>query len=105
MNLINSLNFLALQTQVAATKIDNKIYTGGTDKVNKAIVKIVKYVGGVGGGLLTLAILIIALVIIFSSISPKNVGTAWKALFSCLAGAILFYSAYFLAPAIAGIVK
>ncbi|MEX3625000.1 TrbC/VirB2 family protein [Viridibacillus arvi] len=99
------MNIKLLAFQAAASKIDKNIYNDGSDNVNKAIIKIVKYVGGVGAGLLTLAILIIALVIIFASISPKNVGTAWKALFSCLAGALLFYSAYFLAPSIAAIVS
>ena len=82
------------------------IYTGGTDnKIAAATKDIIKMVGGVGGLFFTLAILIIAIVIIFGSISPRNIGTVWKALFSCVAGAILFYSAYFLSDFIAGIIQ
>lgn len=85
--------------------IDSSIYTGGgNNQINEAALKIIKMVGGIGGILFTLAILIIALFIIFGSISSRQIGTVWKALFSCIGGALLFYSAYFLAPAIQGIV-
>lgn len=67
------------------------------DKVEQ----IVKIVGGVGGVGFVLAVLIIALCIIFGSISSQQIGTWWKALFSCLAGAFIFFSAYAFAPAIA----
>jgi len=85
--------------------VDKSIYTGGAkNEINVAAIKIIKMVGGIGGTLFTLAILIIAIFIIFGSISSRQIGTVWKALFSCIGGALLFYSAYFLAPAIQGIV-
>ena len=96
---MKTLDFLTLNA------ITTDIYTGGADnKINQATLDIIKMVGGLGGLFFTLAIMVIAVVIIFGSISPRNIGTVWKALFSCVGGAILFYSAYFLAPAIAGIV-
>lgn len=85
--------------------VTKEIYKGkGENKINDATLEIIKMVGGLGGLFFTLAIMVIAIVIIFGSISPRNIGTVWKALFSCIGGAILFYSAYFLAPAISGIV-
>lgn len=90
---------------LGAAKLTKDIYkTGSDNKINGATLDIIKMVGGLGGLFFTLAIMVIAIVIIFGSISPRNIGTVWKALFSCIGGAILFYSAYFLAPAISGIV-
>ncbi|MFG3613396.1 TrbC/VirB2 family protein [Rummeliibacillus stabekisii] len=111
MELMNRASLFVLQAATGGKKetpkdtgkVDSTIYGGGSTEVNDALLKVIKYVGGIGGTVFTLAILIIALVIIFGSISSKNIGTVWKAFFSCLAGAILFYSAYILAPSIAGI--
>lgn len=89
---------------VLLSTIDKNIYQAQNNQVNTTVLKLIKIVGGVGGALFTLAILIIALVIIFGSISSKKIGTVWTALFSCIGGALLFYSAYFLAPTLAGIV-
>ncbi|MEK4487934.1 hypothetical protein MHH81_20720 [Psychrobacillus sp. FSL H8-0484] len=97
---MNFLNTITLLTN----PINNTIYTTQDNEINKAGIAIIKMVGGIGGTAFTLAILIIAIVIIFGSISSKNIGKVWGALFSCLGGALLFYSAYFLAPAIAKIV-
>ncbi|MBO0588398.1 MULTISPECIES: TrbC/VirB2 family protein [unclassified Sporosarcina] len=94
-----------LMNRVTLLTINGSIYTGGgNNEINAATMKIIKMVGGIGGALFTLAILIIAIFIIFGSISSRQIGTVWKALFSCIGGALLFYSAYFLAPAIQGIV-
>ena len=102
MNAIDRLNLFVLNSGLT-----KDIYTvaGDDNKIAKATKDIIKMVGGVGGLLFTLAILIIAIVIIFGSISPRNIGTVWKALFSCIAGAVLFYSAYFLADAISKIIS
>lgn len=83
--------------------INKSIYTSSNNEINSAVVKIVKLVGGLGGGLFTLAILVIAVVIIFGSISAAKMRTVWMALISCCAGAFVFYAAYYLAPAIAKI--
>ncbi|MED4402117.1 hypothetical protein [Metabacillus fastidiosus] len=104
--------FLKLGTKLAlndfalgSTKITQDIYTGGNTKINEAITKVIKLVGGIGGGAFTLAILIIALVIIFGSISAAKMRTVWMALISCTAGALVFYAAWYLAPAIGDIMK
>lgn len=81
--------------------INADIYDEGKNQINASFFKIIKIVGGVGTGAFTLAILIIALVIIFGSISSAKMRTVWMALISCCAGAFIFFTAYLLAPAIA----
>ncbi|USK62192.1 hypothetical protein [Peribacillus asahii] len=76
-------------------------YGGGNTKINDAVKEVIKIVGGVGGLLFTLAILVIAVVIIFGSISAAKMRTVWISLISCCAGALIFYSAYFLSGVIA----
>jgi len=88
MEFINSLALLAGETTVDYTESDNNLA-----KILKSIIGLV---GGIGGLCFTLAVLIIAVVIIFGSISPKNIGKWWTALFSCVAGAGLFFSAFML---------
>ncbi len=100
MNLFDKANFLLMTT---STGVTNSIYQTGDNKITKGLKDIIALVGGVGGLCFTLAILIIALFIIFGSISPRNIGTWWKALFSCVAGAALFYSAYFLSDVLANL--
>lgn len=78
-------------------------YNNGNTKLNGAVKKVIKIVGGVGGLLFTLAILIIAIMIIFGSISAAKMRTVWVSLISCCVGALIFYSAYFLSSVIAGI--
>lgn len=73
-----------------------QIYKAGNTELTQILQKIIALVGGIGGLCFTLAILIIAVVIIFGSISPRNIGKWWTALFSCVAGAGLFFSAYML---------
>lgn len=85
--------------------IDSSIYTGGgDDPIGQSAMKIVRMIGGWGGIAFTLAIMIIALFIVFGSISSRNIGKVWIALFSCIGGAMVFYSAFILAPAIKNIV-
>lgn len=83
--------------------MNSGIYAESTNNLSTILLKIIKLVGGIGGLSFTLAVLIIALVIIFGSISPKNVGKWWGALFSCVAGAGLFFTAYLLKDVIAGL--
>lgn len=78
-----------------------EIYKEGTTELTQILQKVIGLVGGIGGLCFTLAILIIAVVIIFGSISPRNIGKWWTALFSCVAGAGLFFSAYMLKEVIA----
>jgi hypothetical protein len=102
--------FTVVATPIIATpveasgvkELDKNIYKDDADNIlAKKVEGIVKIVAGVGGVSFVLAILIISLFIIFGSISANQVGTWWKALFSCMAGAFIFFSAYAFAPAIA----
>lgn len=81
--------------------INKDIYNVGDNEINRSVMKLIKLVGGIGTGCFTLAILIIALVIIFGSISSAKMRTVWIMLISCCGGAFLFFTAYLLAPAIA----
>ncbi|WEA41731.1 TrbC/VirB2 family protein [Lysinibacillus fusiformis] len=81
----------------------DEIYKAGTTELTDILKDIIGLVGGIGGLCFTLAILIIAVVIIFGSISPRNIGKWWTALFSCVAGAALFFSAYMLKDVLAGL--
>ncbi|MBX8945954.1 TrbC/VirB2 family protein [Lysinibacillus sp. K60] len=101
MSLLTSLNLLAIE--VATTDFGKEIYTKGDTKLSEIIEKVIKLVGGIGGACFTLAVLIIALVIIFGSISPKNIGRWWTALFSCVAGAALFFSAFMLSSVLSNL--
>ncbi|WP_447403095.1 TrbC/VirB2 family protein (plasmid) [Lysinibacillus sp. fkY74-1] len=85
------------------TQFTKEIYTESNAELSKIIEKIIKLVGGIGGASFTLAVLIIGLVIIFGSISPRNIGKWWTALFSCLAGAALFFSAFMLSKVVSGL--
>lgn len=78
-------------------------YDNGNKKLNGAVKKVIQLVGGSGALLFTLAILIIAVIIIFGSISAAKMRTVWVSLISCCIGALIFYSAYFLSGVIAGI--
>jgi len=91
MNTLTSLSLLS-------TTVGKDIYTDGDTKLSSIIYSVIKLVGGIGGGCFTLAVLVIGLFIIFGSISPKSIGKWWTALFSCVAGAGLFFSAFLLAP-------
>lgn len=83
--------------------IGKDIYTQQNNEINQSLLKLVKYIGGSGGLAFTLAFLVIALIIGFGSISSAKMGTVWKMLISCAAGAFIFFTAYLLAPAIAKI--
>lgn len=85
----------------AITSVD--AYGTGNVKINGAVKKVIQLVGGSGALLFTLAILIIAVIIIFGSISAAKMRTVWVSLISCCIGALIFYSAYFLSGVIAGI--
>lgn len=78
-------------------------YQNGNDKLNTAVESVIKIVGGSGALLFTLAIMIIAVIIIFGSISAAKMRTVWVSLISCCIGALIFYSAYFLSGVIASI--
>lgn len=83
-------------------ELNEDIYNEDSNNIlAQKVEQIVKIVAGVGGVAFVLAILVIALFIVFGSISANQVGTWWKALFSCIAGAFVFFSAYAFAPAIA----
>ncbi|MEB2280115.1 TrbC/VirB2 family protein [Lysinibacillus xylanilyticus] len=97
MNLLSTLNSVNLLV------VKSDIYKKGDTKLSGIIEDIIRLVGGIGGLCFTLAVLIIAVVIIFGSISPRNIGKWWTALFSCVAGAVLFFCAYMLSDVISGV--
>lgn len=73
------------------------------DKMNEALQKVVNIVAAIGGTAFTLAVMIIALVIIFGSVSAAKMRTVWIALISCIAGAFIFWSAGWFSESIAGL--
>ncbi|MDN4106181.1 TrbC/VirB2 family protein [Paenibacillus polymyxa] len=76
--------------------------SGSADSTIKTTLQsIIKIIGGVGGLLFTLAVMVIAVMIIFGSISTQKRGTYWTALIGCFAGAFVFFSGYKFAGAIA----
>ena len=81
----------------------DEAYKQEDTKINGAVKKVIKLVGGSGALLFTLAIMIISVIIIFGSISAAKMRTVWVSLISCCIGALIFYSAYFLSGVIAGI--
>ncbi|WP_257964295.1 TrbC/VirB2 family protein [Bacillus sp. UMB0728] len=87
----------------SAADIGKDIYQNGNNRINDTVLTIIKLVGGVGGGIFTLGILIIAVLIMLGSISAAKMRTIWISLISCICGAFLFYSAWYLAPTIAQI--
>ncbi|HCG4536149.1 TPA: hypothetical protein NJY08_005002 [Salmonella enterica subsp. enterica serovar Typhi str. AG3] len=98
------LDMVMLSSQHIDLAVGKEIYTSGKDNAfSKVLKEIIKMVGGIGGLLFTLSVLVIALCIMFASISPKNIGKWWTAFFSCLAGAVLFFSAYLLSGTISSL--
>lgn len=86
--------------------INQDIYAPAKDNaLDQALLKVVRWVGGIGGTAFVLAVLVISLLIIFGSISAQKMRTVWLALISCIAGAFVFYSAYLFAPAIQNLAK
>ncbi|WP_145949567.1 TrbC/VirB2 family protein [Paenibacillus sp. Y412MC10] len=75
--------------------------TSADDTIKTTLQSVIKIVGGVGGLLFTLAVMIIAIMIIFGSISAQKKGTYWTALISCFCGAFVFFGGYKFAGAIA----
>lgn len=86
--------------------VGSEIYSqsNGTE-LNKSIKSVISTVGSIGAGLFTLAVLIIAIILMFGSLSPKMTGTYWKALFLCAAAAFVFFGAYKFSAVIAGIAQ
>ncbi|SCX63100.1 TrbC/VirB2 family protein [Lysinibacillus fusiformis] len=95
---MKTMTFLTLLEKTPDT---SKYYKEGTTELTNILKSIISLVGGIGGLCFTLAVLIIAVVIIFGSISPRNIGKWWTALFSCVAGAALFFSAFMLSDVLA----
>lgn len=85
------------------TGITNGIYEQKDNQLTRAGEDVVSLLGSIGGICFTIAVMIIALVIIFGSVSPKNIGRWWIALFSCFCGAALFFGAYLFPDIVAGI--
>lgn len=65
------------------------------------IKSVIKIIGGVGGLLFTLAVMVIAVMIMIGSISAQKRSTYWIALLCCFCGAFVFFGGYKFADAIA----
>ncbi|QNR65115.1 TrbC/VirB2 family protein [Paenibacillus peoriae] len=76
--------------------------SGSADStIKNTLQSVIKIIGGVGGLLFTLAVMVIAIMIIFGSISTQKRGTYWTALIGCFCGAFVFFGGYKFAGAIA----
>ncbi|KZS44903.1 hypothetical protein AWU65_02660 [Paenibacillus glucanolyticus] len=76
--------------------------TGTADQtITDTLKSVIKIIGGAGGLLFTLAVMIIAIMIIFGSISAQKRSTYWTALIGCFCGAFVFFGGYKFAGAIA----
>lgn len=99
--MLSKLNLSLLTSSTGG--LGKEIYTHQNNNITTAGTKIIKLVGSIGGLAFTLAVMIIAIAIIFGSISPKNIGRWWTALFSCVGGAVLFFGAYLFSDVIANL--
>ncbi|KJD42618.1 TrbC/VirB2 family protein [Paenibacillus terrae] len=76
--------------------------SGSADStIKNTLQSVIKIIGGVGGLLFTLAVMVIAIMIIFGSISVQKRGSYWTALIGCFCGAFVFFGGYKFAGAIA----
>lgn len=99
-----NLSLFILNAASTSTGLTNSIYSSSKNsKINDFGTSLTSLIGSVGGICFTIAIMVIALVIMFGSISPKNIGRWWFALFSCFGGALLFFSAYLWPDFVSGI--
>lgn len=92
MNSMMNMNYLVLNNT-----------TGGN--VETFLQTVIDSITKIGASVFTLAVLIIAICIIFGSISPKNIGKWWTALFSCIAGAVIFFGVDLFGATISGLFK
>lgn len=90
-------------TASKTTGLNSSIYKKTDNQLTSAGEDLVGLLGSIGGICFTIAVMVIAIVIIFGSISPKNIGRWWIALFSCFCGAALFFGAYLFPDIVAGI--
>lgn len=85
--------------------MDYLVLNEATGNVDTFLTTVIKSVTGIGASVFVLAVLVIALCIMFGSISPKNIGKWWTALFSCVAGAVIFFGANLFKTTIEGLFK
>lgn len=97
---------IAPAASAASGDLGSEIYNKSNDNgLNKSVESVIKTVGSVGAGLFTLAVMLIAILLIFGSLSPKMTGTYWKALLLCAGGAFIFFGAYKFANVISKIAQ
>nr|WP_275900757.1 hypothetical protein [Paenibacillus periandrae] len=101
MTVLAPLSAFAATNEVTCEDTFGTSTTGSDTTLKDTLTSIIRLVGGIGGLFFTLCIMIVSLVIIFVSISPKQRGIAWVGLFGCFGGAFIFFAGYKFAGAIA----
>lgn len=76
--------------------------TGEAGKtINDTLKDVVRIIAGTGTTLFTMAVMVLALMIMFGSISPAKKGIYWGSLIGCVCGAFVFFGAFKFSDAIA----
>ncbi|MCW3793729.1 TrbC/VirB2 family protein [Paenibacillus sp. LS1] len=74
--------------------------TAGTT-INNTLKDVVKIIAGAGASLFTIAVMVLAVMIMFGSISPSKKGIYWGSLIGSVCGAFVFFGAFKFSDAIA----
>ncbi|MFX3643474.1 MAG: TrbC/VirB2 family protein [Candidatus Pristimantibacillus sp.] len=74
--------------------------TAGTT-INNTLKDVVKIIAGAGASLFTIAVMVLAVMIMFGSISPAKKGIYWGSLIGSVCGAFVFFGAFKFSDAIA----
>lgn len=74
--------------------------TAGTT-INSTLKSVVQIIAGTGSALFTIAVMVLAVIIMFGSISPSKKGMYWGGLIGCVCAAFVFFGAFKFSDAIA----
>lgn len=68
----------------------------GTAKttINATLKTVVQIIAGTGSALFTIAVMVLAVMIMFGSISPAKKGIYWGGLIGCVCAAFVFFGAF-----------
>lgn len=97
------VTFVSFKLLAVNSGINKSIYAKKENNLTNAGNDIIGMIGSIGSICFTIAVMVIAIAIIFGSISPKNIGKWWMAFFSCCGGAALFFGAYLFADVVANL--
>ena len=101
MSVVAPISAFASTGDVKCSTVFGGDQTDAGKTINGTIESIIKIIAGTGGLLFTLAFLILSALIIFTSVSSKSKGAFWTGIISCFGGALLFFSCFKWAGAIA----